>query len=185
MIRETVGKGQLTGTARARRFSIIRRMIPNLTYLYRFNLQFAERLVKDLSAEQMVQQPGGVVNHPAWSIGHLAVSANGLGQFLGLESTVSDDWASPFKTGGVPSATLADYPSKAELIEALTTQHARVTEAIQRFDVTRFGEPHPNEGTRKYFPTMGDLVVFLMTGHEMDHLGQVAAWRRAMGLGAA
>jgi len=24
-----------------------------------------------------------------------------------------------------------------------------------------------------------------MTAHEMDHLGQLAAWRRAMGLGSA
>ena len=29
------------------------------------------------------------------------------------------------------------------------------------------------------------MIVFLMTSHEMDHLGQVAAWRRAMGLGSA
>ena len=43
--------------------------------------------------------------------------------------------------------------------------------------------PHPHEGARKYFPTIGDHVVFLMTSHEMDHLGQLAAWRRAMGLG--
>ena len=33
--------------------------------------------------------------------------------------------------------------------------------------------------------TVGDMIVFLMTSHEMDHLGQIAAWRRAMGLGAA
>jgi uncharacterized damage-inducible protein DinB len=35
---------------------------------------------------------------------------------------------------------------------------------------------------RKYFPTVGDQMVFMMTAHEMDHLGQMAAWRRAMGL---
>jgi len=41
---------------------------------------------------------------------------------------------------------------------------------------------HPDEGTRKYFPRIGDHVIYVMTAHEMDHLGQVAAWRRAMGL---
>ena len=30
--------------------------------------------------------------------------------------------------------------------------------------------------------TVGDFAIFLMTAHEMDHLGQIAAWRRAMGL---
>ena len=43
----------------------------------------------------------------------------------------------------------------------------------------------PNEQTRAYFPTVGSMVVFIMTSHEMDHLGQVAAWRRAAGLGSA
>ena len=41
------------------------------------------------------------------------------------------------------------------------------------------------EKSRGHFPTVGDFVIFLMTAHEMDHLGQIAAWRRAMGLGAA
>lgn len=52
-------------------------------------------------------------------------------------------------------------------------------------DAAKLSEPHPNESMRKYFPTVGDMVIFLMTSHEMNHLGQVAAWRRAMGLGSA
>ena len=58
-------------------------------------------------------------------------------------------------------------------------------EAARNIDTSRFAEPHPDEGTRKYFPTVGDMIIFLMTSHEMDHLGQIAAWRRAMGLGPA
>ena len=50
-------------------------MLNHVTYLYRFNLGFAEMLVKDLSTEQMVAQPGGVINHPAWALGHLAGAA--------------------------------------------------------------------------------------------------------------
>ena len=40
------------------------------------NLGFAKRLVGDLSDDQMCAQPHGVVNHPAWSLGHLAVAAD-------------------------------------------------------------------------------------------------------------
>lgn len=40
-------------------------MIQHVTYLYQFNLQFTQTLVKDLSAEQMVGQPNGLINHPA------------------------------------------------------------------------------------------------------------------------
>ena len=51
-------------------------------------------------------------------------------------------------------------------------------------DPAALAAPHPNEKSRAHFPTVGDYAIFLMTGHEMDHLGQIAAWRRAMGLGA-
>lgn len=160
-------------------------MKQHVSYLYSFNIGFAERLVKDLSPEQMVQQPGGVINHPAWSLGHLANTANGLAQMLGLESDGPEGWDKTFTTGGTPSADLATYPSKEELLAELKKQHARNTEAFQNMDAAELAKPHPNESTRKFFPTMGDLVVFLMTSHEMDHLGQIAAWRRAMDLAPA
>ena len=160
-------------------------MLDHVTYLYGFNLGFAERLVKDLSTEQMTAQPGGVINHPAWSLGHLVVASDNLAQLLGLQSNMPDGWSETFKTGGEPSGDPADYPSKEEILEELKQQHARNTEAVKNFDASRFADPHPDEGRRKYFPPRGDQIVFMMTSHEMDHLGQIAAWRRAMDLGAA
>ena len=161
-------------------------MLNHVTYLYGFNLGFAERLVKDLSTEQMAaQQPGGVINHPAWSLGHLVVSADNLAQLLGLDSNLPEGWREIFLTGGEPSGDPSAYPSKEEILGALKWQHARNTEAVKNTDTSLLAEPHPNEERRQYFPTLGDMVVFLMTSHEMQHLGQIAAWRRAMGHGAA
>lgn len=160
-------------------------MTDHVVYLYGFNLNYAERLVGDVPPEQMADQPGGVINHPAWSLGHLVVSANHLGQLLGLESALPDGWDQTFATGGVPSSDRAAFPAKEELLDALRTQHARNAEAFRALDPARFQDPHPNEGARRYFPTVGDVVVFMMTSHEMDHLGQIAAWRRAKGLGGA
>ena len=160
-------------------------MLEHVVYVYDFNLKWAENLVKDLSAEQMVQQPNGVINHPAWSLGHLVVSAAGLGSALGLESNLPEGWDKTFATGGEPSSDLSAYPSKDEILSALRDQHARNAEAVKSAPPDSLRQPHPNENTRKYFPTVGDMVVFLMTAHEPDHLGQIAAWRRAMGLGPA
>ncbi len=119
-------------------------MLNHVTYLYGFNLGFADLLVKDLSAEQMVEQPGGVVNHPAWSLGHLTVAAGYLGELLGLESNVPDGWSETFKTGGEPSGDASAYPSKEEILGALKVQHARNGEAVKNFDTSRFAEPHPD-----------------------------------------
>ena len=157
-------------------------MIPQLTYLHGFNLRVARAMVNDLTPEQMVGQPHGVVNHPAWSLGHLVMVADRLGRLLGLESEVPGGWAPVFATGGIPSNDASRYPSKEELLDALAAQHARNTEAIESIGPGWFDTPNPDEKRRKRFPTQGDEAVFLMTSHEMLHLGQVAAWRRAMGL---
>ena len=160
-------------------------MIQQLTYLYGFNLGVARTLVADLTPEQMAEQPHGVINHPAWSLGHLVMSADGLARLLGLESDVREGWAAVFATGGTPSNDPSLYPSKHELLDALEAQHTRNTAAVKQVEPAWFAAPNPSEKRRKRFPTVGDLAVFLMTSHEMLHLGQLAAWRRAMGLAPA
>lgn len=160
-------------------------MLQHLACLYRFNLDSARSLVRDLTPEQMVAQPQGLINHPAWSLGHLTLIADYLATLLGHESQAPAGWGKTFATGGTPSGVLADYPSKDELLAALAAQHERTTGAVLQADPTWFTTPHAIAPFRKNFPTQGDLAMFMMTSHEMDHLGQMAAWRRAMGLGPA
>lgn len=161
-------------------------MMQHVTWLYGFNLDRVRALVSDLTPEQMVAQPHGLVNHPAWTLGHLTISADNLAGLLGLDRQAPAGWDKTFPTGGTPPGGAPDaYPPQAELLAALTAQHERNAAAAQQADPALLARPHPNERHRKYFPTIGDIVVFLMTSHEMDHIGQLAAWRRAMGLGPA
>jgi hypothetical protein len=158
-------------------------MLQHVLHIYSMNLGYAGRLVKDLSDEQMCAQPHGVVNHPAWSLGHLAVAADAAGVSLGLSSELPSGWAETFKTGGTPSADKSVFPKKDEILRVLEAQHARVAHALSTADPGVLAAP-AHEKRRAHFPTVGDFAIFLMTAHEMDHLGQIAAWRRAMALGA-
>ena len=160
-------------------------MLQYVCFTYGFNLNLAKRLVGDLTPDEMCGQPHGVVNNPAWSLGHLAGASVGALQALGHEASLPEGWGDVFKTGGIPSGEPSAYPSKGELLSTLESLHDRLTAAVKAADSATLAVPHPHESTRKYFPTVGDMVVFLMTSHEMDHLGQLAAWRRAMGLGPA
>jgi hypothetical protein len=47
-------------------------MIPELLNSLALNLDFLRRMVADLDDNQMVGQVGGVVNHPAWTLGHVS-----------------------------------------------------------------------------------------------------------------
>lgn len=88
------------------------------------------------------------------------------------------------QAGGIPVGNPSLFPSKAELLDTLESLHGRVAAAVAAADAATFAAPNPSESMRKYFPTLGDMAVFMMTSHETDHLGQLAAWRRAMGLAA-
>lgn len=166
-------------------------MLQHVVFAYGVNLHIAKSLVADLTADQMCQQPHGVVNHPAWSLGHLVFSSVGLLKFLGHDASPPVGWeeaafaGTEAGAGGIPSSDPSRFPSKDELLSTLASLHDRATTAVKAADAATLATPHPYEAARKYFPTLGDHVVFLMTLHEMDHLGQLAAWRRAMGLGPA
>jgi hypothetical protein len=158
-------------------------VLQHVLHVYALNLGFANRLVKDLSDDQMCAQPHGVVNHPAWSLGHLAVAADHAGTVLGLRAELPAGWEHTFKTGGTPSPDKTLFPGKDEILRVLAEEHARVALALSTVDPAVLATP-AHEKRRAHFPTVGDFAIFLMTAHEMDHLGQIAAWRRAMGLGA-
>lgn len=160
-------------------------MVQHLVFAFRFNLGHAEMLVKDLTDEQMVQQPHGVVNHPAWTLGHLASAANTVAKQFGKESTFPEGWEEKFKTGGVPSSNASTFPPKDRLLAELKTQHERAADAVTNADPAIFSKEFPDEGTRKFFPTIGDFAAYLLSAHEGNHLGQISAWRRAMGLGSS
>ncbi|HJN46456.1 MAG: hypothetical protein CL477_08190 [Acidobacteria bacterium] len=160
-------------------------MLTHMLHAYDLQLNIAKRLVNDVPDDQMCAQPHGLVNHPTWSLGHLVMSAHGVGQLIGIEPGAPEGWDELFKTGGTPSGDRAGYPSKAELIAELEKIHDTWKAALPGVDATALDAEHPNEQTRAYFPTVGAMVAFIMTSHEMDHLGQIAAWRRAAGLGAA
>ena len=160
-------------------------MVQHLLNVYAMNLKRLGMHVQDLSAEQMVEQPSGVINHPAWTLGHLAATADNLARTLGQESTFPEEWRAACSPGGTPSGNAADFPSKEQLLEQLDAQHERVAAAFAAAGTELLAQPHPNPRGRKTFGTVGGYAVALMTAHEANHLGQLAAWRRAMGLGSA
>lgn len=151
----------------------------HILHTFGLNLMVAEMLVQDLTAEQMTQQPHGLINHPAWNLGHLVSTTHEVCKLVRVESSLPDGWAEKFKK---PNPDPAQNPSKDELLTEFRACHVRMSEALPKIAPETMSEAHPDEGIRKYFPTIGDHVIYMMTAHEMDHLGQVAAWRRAMGL---
>lgn len=157
---------------------------------YDFNLKYAKQLVKDVDESMMTHTPcNGLENHPAFSLGHLVTAAALTSKYLDGPYELDSKWETLFRRKGPgdprkPSMDVTNYPSKKELLNALSTQHNLVESLITNLDNDRF-----NEATKwrfqTYMPTLGDLLFFMCVSHESMHLAQVAAWRRAMNLPSA
>jgi hypothetical protein len=153
---------------------------------YDMMLGYGQKLVADVPDDQMCAQPvpGRILNHPAFLLGHLAwvndSRASALsGQTIG--AAAKPEWKELFGMGAKPSADRARYPSKADLVKAFEEAHAHLGEAAAKATPDALAQPTP-EPMRARFPTVGHMLLGLMTAHFATHLGQLSAWRRAMGL---
>ncbi len=161
-----------------------------ILHTYSFNLMYAQKLLDGIADDQMTVQPTvdghTLKNHPAWIIGHLANTSAGFGtMLLGVESQQPDGWQEKFGAGSEPVADASQYPDKQSLADKLADVHAFVAESFKNVDDARLAEPNPAERLAQVFPTIGEMITFVLTSHEATHLGQLSTWRRAMGLPSA
>lgn len=155
-----------------------------------FNLAYAKKLVQDVSEEQMCIKPGiGLDNHPAFTLGHLVTGYANLMNNLTGEFILEDGFKEIFlrKGPGDPTLPISDpkvYPSKTRLISELEKQHKRLIDHLLKIDHKKLLENFDWRFS-SFFPTYLDRVMFLCVNHYAMHLGQLAAWRRAMNLPSA
>lgn len=160
-------------------------IIQGLISGFRNNLDYATRLVADLTDSQMVAQPsalvGIVMNHPAWCLSHLNVYLPIMRQIIRGESIV-DPKDHRYGMQSKPEADASCYATKAEIMAEFTAGHEAVIEELSRATDAIFDYDVKLERWQSRMPKAGIALPYLMLLHENQHLGQISAWRRAMGL---
>jgi hypothetical protein len=143
---------------------------------------YAARLVADIPDERLADQPlpNITMNHAAWTLGHLAWAFdNGVGMLGGPKKL--DAWKATVGQGSIPVSDRSKYPPKEELLAALKDSQTRALEALLAAKPETLAAPATPERMRHIFPTQGSAIVGLFSTHQGNHLGQLSAWRRAMG----
>lgn len=154
---------------------------------YAWNLRYAQQLTADLSVDQWTRHGGpGLENHATWTIGHLVTGSDMLAEDLGLERDLPESWRQLFERRGPGDPRLPEldpnaYPPLPEILRELQRQHERVDRAWRALEPPRLTTPFEWR-FHGYLPTLADAALFLAVTHEAMHLGQLAAWRRALGL---
>ena len=158
------------------------------------SLGYGERLLKDVPAARFPRfaMVGGQIvesNHPAFIYGHLSLYAPRILRLIGHPSPgVPDDFERVFSKDAkcIDDADGDLYPTMDEIVAFFTEGYRMVTGALRSTHDDVFDQPNPAEGRmRELFPTIGSAQGFYCGGHMMMHLGQMSAWRRMEGLGAA
>lgn len=138
--------------------------------------------VKDVPESRMTEQPGMIVNHPAWMLAHLgAYEGQMLKMFDDPSVPTADAELEQFGYGTKPIADHTAYPSKAELLSRLADRHARLMTVITDKHADYFSRPAP-EKFGGVTSTIGHVAIIMLTSHLSYHHGQLKQWRRAAGL---
>ena len=160
-------------------------IIEGYLYAWKKNLEYAPKLVADLSEEQMVAQPApdhdAPANHPAWVLSHLNVYLPVMASIIKGEA-FEDPKEHQFGMQSKPEASRDVYAATEELLQKFVAGHEQVAELLGNADDSVFATQVKLPRWEKVMPNAGCALPYLMFNHENGHLGQVSAWRRIQGL---
>jgi hypothetical protein len=156
-------------------------ILHSLTY----SIDFLDEQLADVTEQQMVMRPDDSMNHPAWTLGHLSYTLNLIGTVIGLEMSLSEDWAGVYGPGSQPVGDRSVYISKADALTVLRASRDRLIEAVKRLDDAALDQPFPDPDYLDVFPTVRHALTQVLVGHTAFHVGQISVWRKAMGLPGA
>lgn len=145
-------------------------------------ISLAEPVMSDLGDSHRGLEPVPGVKTAGWLLGHLAVTGDFGRKLAGRPPICPAEWRALFNPGTRPSHDSDAYPSMQALRDAFRAVYTDLTNAAPAGS-TGLDAPNPFLPARNAFPTAGDFVAYLMTGHLAYHLGQLVAWRGAAGLG--
>ncbi|HYE61421.1 MAG TPA: DinB family protein [Phycisphaerales bacterium] len=141
---------------------------------------FLIETVEDVPESRMAEQPGGIVNHPAWTLSH-------LNAYAGVLLSMLDDQSAPTATaemerfgyGSNPVPERGVYAMKRELLDTFRERNTRLGAVVAEKHADYFPRPAPG----RFQPQLiGHIAITLLVAHPPHHLGQLRQWRRAAGL---
>jgi len=165
---------------------------------------YADRLVKDVRADQFARKPrfetkGGLVvidtNHPAFVYGHLALYPPKILRLVGFaEAQVAGAGVTPpgawneIVKDGCPCQDDADgeiYPPMDAILSMYRRGYDTCLDMVSTVDDAIFDRPTPDDRFRQALPKIGMLAMLYLNNHVLTHMGQISAWRRCVGMGPA
>ncbi len=141
--------------------------------------------LKDLTDADLLVRPVPGMNHMAWQLGHLLTAERSFVEHIrpGASPAVPEN----FEEGHGRHQTNIDDPSKYLTLEQYSAlyeaQRAATKKVLAEISDAELDAPGP-EALKGFAPTNG-ATLMLIANHELMHVGQYVAVRRALGKAVA
>ena len=149
----------------------------------RYLIAFADRVFTGLDDSHRALEPQPAAKTAGWLVGHMCVTGDFARHLCGARAICAREWRAAFNPGTTPSADAASYPPMSALCDTFRAVYTDLLTTAASADPAKLSMANPYEPARGGFATAGDFVIYMMTGHLSYHLGQLAEWRTAAGLG--
>lgn len=160
-------------------------MLEGCVVPYRFANHYLAAQLQTIDMAQARHVPADGVKTPLWLTGHMAAGAFYMGAML--DKPVCPDFNPSWLTFFGPGSDAANIADEAPSIETLRDVilgcEQAVIDEVSAADLADYQDPHGLELLNSTpLQTKADLIAHLMTTHYATHLGELAIWRRTVGL---
>jgi len=139
------------------------------------------QLTTDMSDDEYFKVPVAGANHPAWLVGHVAVSNDRMSAAAcGTDPKTSQATQELFMAGSTCHDDPSKYPSRAEIDALFRDTQALTVERLKGFDDSKWEDPSPEGWNKEFFPTLGTLWTLIGT-HPFWHVGHLTVCRKVLG----
>jgi hypothetical protein len=142
-----------------------------------------DRAIADVPADKLTTQVAGVPNHFLWTVGHLAESYQFFGAAGGAKMTgVPEAWHKMFGMGSEAVGDARKYPPMAEVKAAWDRAYGEIRSHLLTLTDAELDGPVVGSDGGGFLKSRADAFLTL-AWHDGWHVGQLAALRKAIGLG--
>ena len=160
-------------------------MLEDVFTPYRFNNEYLVSQLDTIDADQADHIPHEGVKPPRWITGHICFTMAMAGRILGERVCPGFEpaWARYYSPGTDSTAVHDDAPDLVTLRDAIVGSEEKMIDLLSNAKLEDIQESHGIELLNSTpYKTKAHIIAHLLTTHYCFHLGELAIWRRTMGI---
>jgi hypothetical protein len=137
-------------------------VVQNIIKSYKVRLSEITEMIDGLNDDRLVLQsksyPPATICHPLWTLGHLCISAQGIGEEMSMDHWLDDSWIGLYGQHSNPTNSIYNYHRKVELIHTLHDCEKKIEARLLSMTRDELDGPMPDVRYHDIFPTLGHAI---------------------------